>query len=403
VELTQTDTFEVSKMNIRLTTVLLAFLLTSIQPVQAGSNRDYWEAVRAEMDARIAELETQLAATQAELSEMPVATIGGDAPAQRHVNIGEIYVYTDTDGDRLIIIGDGFDTGDMPTVTIGAQSLSVIGYDTNSIEASLPDGMPDGDHRLTVSTSLAPGHADNYDLTFGAVGPQGPEGPEGPAGPEGPQGNQGAQGAAGPMGPMGSMGPTGPAGPQGPAGAKGDKGEPGETNIYYVESVNEAQPYAGADVFLNIDRVQGESVTKGHAGEIDVLSWSWGMSQSGTTHTGTGGGAGKVSVQDISFTHNVDSSTPNLIEALCTGKHFPSAKLAVSKPGPRGPFDAMIITMQNVFITSVSTGGLNGEELVTETVTLNFSEYSISIPLMDKAGNLTGETIETTYKIAENA
>ena len=41
---------------------------------------------------------------------------------------------------------------------------------------------------------------------------------------------------------------------------------------------------------LNIDGVKGESVVKGHAGEIDVLEWSWGMNQSGTTHIGTGGG-----------------------------------------------------------------------------------------------------------------
>ena len=81
------------------------------------------------------------------------------------------------------------------------------------------------------------------------------------------------------------------------------------------------------DAFLKLDGVKGESVSKGHQGEIDVLSWAWGLSQSGTTHSGTGGGAGKVNVQDISFTHYVDAATPNLIQACCTGKHFASAVL----------------------------------------------------------------------------
>ena len=63
------------------------------------------------------------------------------------------------------------------------------------------------------------------------------------------------------------------------------------------------------DAFLKMD-VKGESVVDGHEESIQILSWSWGMSQTGTTHRGTGGGAGKVDVQDLSFTHFVDSASP---------------------------------------------------------------------------------------------
>jgi len=76
------------------------------------------------------------------------------------------------------------------------------------------------------------------------------------------------------------------------------------------------------DMFLNLDGVKGESQDKVHTKEIDVLAWSWGMANSGTAHVGGGAGSGKVSVQDLSFTKYVDSSSPNLMLNCCNGKHF---------------------------------------------------------------------------------
>jgi type VI secretion system secreted protein Hcp len=156
------------------------------------------------------------------------------------------------------------------------------------------------------------------------------------------------------------------------------------------------------DAFLKIDGVKGESVVKGHEEEIDILAWGWGMSQSGTTHTGTGAGAGKVNVQDISFTHAVDTATPNLIQACCTGKHFDNALLVLRKAGEK-PLDYVTIELKNVIVTSISTGGSAGEETLTENVTLNFNEYKYAYQPQDKSGGAKGGAMETEYKIAENA
>lgn len=156
------------------------------------------------------------------------------------------------------------------------------------------------------------------------------------------------------------------------------------------------------DAFIKIDGVKGESVVKGHKDEIDILAWSWGMSQSGTTHVGTGAGAGKVNVQDLTFTHYVDSSTPNLMQACATGKHFDGAVLVLRKAGET-PLNYVTIELTNVIVSAVSTGGSQGEELVTENVTLNFNEYKYGYQPQDKTGAAKGGAIETTYKIAENA
>jgi len=128
------------------------------------------------------------------------------------------------------------------------------------------------------------------------------------------------------------------------------------------------------DMFLKIDGIDGESVDDKHAKSIDVLAWSWGASQSGTTHMGGGGGAGKANFQDVSVTKYIDKSSFNLLKHVATGKHIPKANLTVRKAGA-DPLEYVKLLMEEVMITSVSTGGSGGEDRLTENVTLNFAKF----------------------------
>jgi type VI secretion system secreted protein Hcp len=153
-------------------------------------------------------------------------------------------------------------------------------------------------------------------------------------------------------------------------------------------------------MFFKIGDLKGESVDDKHKGEIDVLAWSWGLSQSGTTHMGTGGGAGKVNVQDISFTKYVDKSSPNLIQYCCNGKHFADALLTVRKAG-ENPLEYLKITLKDLMIAAVTTGGSGGEDRLTENVTLNFAEFKVEYTPQKKDG--TGDAAVTVgWNIAEN-
>jgi type VI secretion system secreted protein Hcp len=155
------------------------------------------------------------------------------------------------------------------------------------------------------------------------------------------------------------------------------------------------------DSFLKLGDLKGESVVKGFEDQIQLLAWSWGMSQSGTTHTGTGGGAGKVNVQDISFTHYVDSSSPNIITACCTGKHFDTATLTMRKSGG-SPLDYVKITLTDIIVTSVSSGGSGGEDLLSENVSLNFAKFKYEYQPQDSKGGKKGGAITAAYNIAQN-
>ena len=155
------------------------------------------------------------------------------------------------------------------------------------------------------------------------------------------------------------------------------------------------------DTFLKVADVKGESQVKGFEDQIQLLAWSWGMSQSGTTHDGSGSGAGKVNVQDLSFTHYVDASTPTLLLACCKGSHYPEATLTMRKAGG-DPLPYLTIKLTDLIITSVSTGSSSGEDRQTENVTLNFAAFEVSYQPQDNKGAKKGGAITVKYDIAKN-
>ena len=155
------------------------------------------------------------------------------------------------------------------------------------------------------------------------------------------------------------------------------------------------------DMFMKIGDLKGEARDSKHKETIDVLAWSWGMSNSGSAHVGGGAGAGKVNVQDLSFTKYIDKSSPDLMLACCNGKHYPEALLTVRKAGEK-PLEYLKVTMTEVMITSVSTGGSGGEDRLTENVTLNFAQVKVNYKEQTPTGGV-GDKPEMGWNVAENA
>ena len=155
------------------------------------------------------------------------------------------------------------------------------------------------------------------------------------------------------------------------------------------------------DMFLKLNGVDGEAKDKAHTKEIDVLSWSWGMSNSGSAHVGGGAGSGKVSVQDLSVTKYLDSSSAKIMLSCCDGTHFDTAVLTVRKAGGEKPVEYVTIKLQEVLITSVETGASGGDDRLTESVTLNFAKVKMEyLPQEAKGGK--GNMIPFGWDIAGN-
>jgi len=144
------------------------------------------------------------------------------------------------------------------------------------------------------------------------------------------------------------------------------------------------------DMFLQLKDVKGESQDEKHKGEIDVLAWSWGISQSGNTHSGGGSGSGKASFQDISVTKYVDKASSSLMRMCAKGTHIPSGQLTVRKAGDQ-PLEYIVMKLENILVTSVSTGGSGGEDRLTENITLNFAKLDYVYKEQDAKGAAAGE------------
>jgi type VI secretion system secreted protein Hcp len=133
-----------------------------------------------------------------------------------------------------------------------------------------------------------------------------------------------------------------------------------------------------ADYFLQIDGIKGESQARGHKGEIEILSFSWGVSNAGAK-TGGGGGAGKVQMSDFSIIKYMDSSSPQLFEACCSGQPIQNASLTIARKAGGGQQEFFKIKLTDVLISSVSPGGATGGNTEPlEQISFNFARVDIS-------------------------
>ena len=64
------------------------------------------------------------------------------------------------------------------------------------------------------------------------------------------------------------------------------------------------------------------------------------------------------------------------MKCCMTGKHFEDGMLTVRKAGG-DPLEYLKIKMQGVLVTSLSTGGSGGEDVLTENVSLNFAKVHV--------------------------
>ncbi|MFY1666429.1 Hcp family type VI secretion system effector [Pseudomonas sp. Pseu.R1] len=156
------------------------------------------------------------------------------------------------------------------------------------------------------------------------------------------------------------------------------------------------------DMFLKLGDIKGESKDSIHKEEIDIHTINWSMSQSGSNHQGGGGGAGKVNITDLSLTKSLDKSSPNLMMACSSGKHYPEATLTVRKAGGASPVEYMIIKLSEVMVAHYQTDAGNSDETLKETFSLNFGKVEVSYQPQKADGSKDGGAIKYGWNIREN-
>lgn len=155
------------------------------------------------------------------------------------------------------------------------------------------------------------------------------------------------------------------------------------------------------DIILDIEGINGECKLEGFKDKIQLLSWSWGMTQSGYQHQGGGGGAGKVNVQDLVCTKEIDKSTAAIMMHCCNGKHIPSALMTVRKAGGDKPVEYLKLKIEEIIVTSYGNSGhVSQDDKVSESLSFNFAKYRIEYTDQDEKG-IAGKTVGQGWNMRE--
>lgn len=157
------------------------------------------------------------------------------------------------------------------------------------------------------------------------------------------------------------------------------------------------------DTFLQLDSCPGESTDAKHTAWIEVFSFSHGIAQTGAGSVSSAGGrvAGKVDHQDFHFTKRLDKSSPNLYKFCCLGKHFPKAVIHLCKnTGDKEVF--MKYTLEQVLVSSLSTGGGQGQENPVESVSFQYGKITWEYTPMDPKTGKPGTMVPANWDVLAN-
>lgn len=161
------------------------------------------------------------------------------------------------------------------------------------------------------------------------------------------------------------------------------------------------------DSYLKLETMPGESTDDKHKDWIEVLSFSHEILQpvSSTKSSAGGAASGRSQHGDFAFTKFVDKSTPKLMEAASSGKHFSKAKIEVCRAGG-GQVKFFEINLEEVMVSRVELHSANSngapktdDHLPTETVHLNYGKIEWIYTQQKRQDGSGGGNVNAKYDL----
>lgn len=150
------------------------------------------------------------------------------------------------------------------------------------------------------------------------------------------------------------------------------------------------------NIYLKIETppIAGESTDSGHAGQIEVLSWSHGCSQttSPVRSTAGSGTVERANHQDLNFSKYVDISSTDLLKNCWAGTHFGKMTIAQFRSAGNEGADVEFLTieLEDVVISSYSIGA-GGGDLPIESISIAYGKITYKYdPADEKTGKKAG-------------
>jgi len=111
-----------------------------------------------------------------------------------------------------------------------------------------------------------------------------------------------------------------------------------------------------------------------------------GRNGKGPGETAGGSAGGLLDRQDLTITKSVDLATPKLMEILAKGSHIKTAVLSLCERTSNTTVEYLRITMTDVLVPSMNTGGdcVSGRPI--DTLTLTFAKISVQYTRQSSTG-----------------
>ena len=151
-----------------------------------------------------------------------------------------------------------------------------------------------------------------------------------------------------------------------------------------VVVLSAAEAGATTSLYLDFSGVTGGSIAAGHTGWIEIESVQWGVSSSSP---------GKTSFSDLTWTQEVDKSTPSLFDHIAQGTHIDTAEVDFVDVIGGKQLTYFSMTFQTVFLTSFSLSGASGGQTSVsgsfdyDRIMMKYTEYN-TIASYDLTGTI---------------
>lgn len=149
--------------------------------------------------------------------------------------------------------------------------------------------------------------------------------------------------------------------------------------------------------------VPGESKTKDHLNEIELLSFSHNVAMPMTSDpSNTKRTSGTAHVGEFVVSKLLDKATPVLNQKCCQGQDLGEITVTLYQNDQGTVIPLMAYTMTNCLASSVSIGGSAGGGVPVETVTFNFTKFKWDYKAQKSEGAPEG-TAAAVWDLAANS
>jgi type VI secretion system secreted protein Hcp len=153
--------------------------------------------------------------------------------------------------------------------------------------------------------------------------------------------------------------------------------------------VSPMQAQAATDLLLTWPGTLGPSTVQGHAGDIELTSYSQTASNT-FSQSGPGGGIGKAVCGEVTITKRLDSTSPVFLGMALTGKQTQGpVTITFAKSANDATF--YTVSLRNVIPTSITQSNDLGPGKITETIALNATRFEFTFTPQLPNGGVGGQ------------